>query len=102
MVRKMPEAQRRDSVGRTLADYPRPSVAVDVALLTVASDALSVLLVYGVDPVDGMRRWSLPGGFVHDRQRLSDAVVRVLRDKHGIVGLTPRQLHVFDDPDRDP
>jgi ADP-ribose pyrophosphatase YjhB (NUDIX family) len=58
--------------------------------------------VNGVDPVDGTKRWSLPGGFVHERQRLSDAVVRVLRDKHGIGGLTPRQLHVFDDPERDP
>jgi ADP-ribose pyrophosphatase YjhB (NUDIX family) len=100
MAQRKPE--HRDSAGKTLTDYPRPSVAVDVALLTVASDALAVLAVHGADPVDGTERWSLPGGFVHDRQRLSDAVVRVLRDKHGIVGLTPRQLHVFDDPERDP
>jgi ADP-ribose pyrophosphatase YjhB (NUDIX family) len=102
MARRPRTSQHRDPAGKTLADYPRPSVAVDVALLTVASDALAVLLVYGMDPVDGTKRWSLPGGFVHERQRLSDAVVRVLRDKHGIVGLSPRQLHVFDDPERDP
>lgn len=33
----------RDSSGRALADYPRPSVAVDTALLTVVDGTLSVL-----------------------------------------------------------
>lgn len=89
----------RDSSGRKLADYPRPSVAVDTALLTltVGSDTLSVLQVKrGGEP-----GWALPGTFLHEGERLMDAVLRALRQKAGVEGLRPRQLHVFDDPARD-
>ncbi len=92
----------RDASGKSLERYPRPSVAVDVALLTVTADRLAVLLLDGVDPYDGSRRWSLPGGFVHPGERLADTVRRVLLHKCGIAGLEPRQLQVFDDPGRDP
>jgi len=92
----------RDTSGKSLDEYPRPSVAVDVALLTVEADELAVLLLRGIDPYDGSRRWSLPGGFVHPGEMLADTVRRVLRDKCGIAGLGPRQLRVFDDPERDP
>jgi ADP-ribose pyrophosphatase YjhB (NUDIX family) len=92
----------RDASGTSLEGYPRPSVAVDVALLTVAADQLAVLLLHGLDPYDGTPRWSLPGGFVHPGERLEDTVRRVLLDKCGIAGLEPRQLQVFDDPERDP
>src|SRR5690554_4414761 len=86
----------RDSHGRTLTDYPRPSVAVDTAVLTVPPHApLSVLLVR----TDG--GWRLPGTFLHEGERLADAVLRSLRVKAGVTGLSPRQLQVFDDPKRD-
>ena len=88
----------RDSSGRRLSDYPRPSVAVDTAVLTVPiGGPLSVVQVR--DQVDG--DWRLPGTFVHEGERLADAVLRSLRDKAGVTGLAPRQLHVFDDPSRD-
>lgn len=45
--------------------------------------------------------WALPGTFLHPGERLADAVERSLRAKSGVRGLRPRQLHVFDDPDRD-
>lgn len=85
--------------GRTLADYPRPSVAVDTALLTLDSTAweLHVLQVRRNDDTG----WALPGTFLHPGERLADAVDRSLRVKAGVSGLRPRQLHVFDDPDRD-
>lgn len=94
----------RDATGRTLQDYPRPSVAVDTAVLTVPDGGpLSVVLVRpgpGDDPgAAGLRR--LPGTFLHEGERLADAVLRSLRDKAGVAGLAPRQLHVFDEPDRD-
>ena len=92
----------RDASGRTLDEYPRPSVAVDVALLTVQDDGLAVLLLFGVDPYDNSQRWSLPGGFVHPGERLADTVGRVLLAKCGIEDLQSRQLHIFDDPARDP
>lgn len=87
----------RDSHGKRLDDYPRPSVAVDTAVLTITSDnRLSVLLVEG----PGGRR--LPGTFLHSGETLADAVLRSLDEKAGVRGLRPRQLSVFDEPDRDP
>ena len=68
-------AQYRDSSGRTLADYPRPSVAVDTALLTVVPDTgLSVLLVRRMEGKRAL--WALPGTFLHEGERLTDAVTR--------------------------
>jgi 8-oxo-dGTP diphosphatase len=92
-------AEYRDSSGRTLADYPRPSVAVDTALLTVlpGEDHLSVLQVQRPEPTG----WALPGTFLHEGERLIDAVRRSLREKAGVEGMSPQQLHVFDDPKRD-
>lgn len=89
----------RDGSGKTLADYPRPSVAVDTALLTL-DDAGSALLVLQVRRAAGPG-WALPGTFLHRGERLVDAVDRSLRTKAGVDELRPRQLHVFDDPDRD-
>ena len=86
----------RDSSGRLLADYPRPSVAVDTAALTVPpGGALVVLLVRSGDT------WRLPGTFLHEGETLAEAVLRSLRDKVGVTGLSPQQLHVYDDPTRD-
>ena len=45
--------------------------------------------------------WALPGTFLHEGETLADAVDRSLRIKANVRGLHPRQLHVFDDPDRD-
>lgn len=84
-----------DSAGKLLTDYPRPSVAVDTAVLTVHDGRLCVVLVPSADT------WRLPGIFVREGETLADAVLRSLRDKAGIEGLRPRQLHVFDAPGRD-
>jgi 8-oxo-dGTP diphosphatase len=93
----------RDSHGKTLNDYPRPSVAVDTAVLTVADGCLQVLLTLTNDAAQRRTtdQWRLPGTFLHRNERLSDAVRRSLNDKAGVLGLTPRQLHVFDEPYRD-
>lgn len=89
-----------DAPRASLLNYPRPSVAVDTAVLTVAGGSLSVLLVRrGEDHQHG--KWALPGSFLRERERLADAVLRSLREKAGISGRVPRQLHVFDDPARD-
>jgi 8-oxo-dGTP diphosphatase len=88
-----------------LQDFPRPSVAVDVAVFSVVAEdegveRLSVLLHRrATDTEHG--KWSLPGSFLRERERLPDAVQRTLVDKCGIEGLTPRQLLVLDDPGRD-
>jgi 8-oxo-dGTP diphosphatase len=86
--------------GTSLLDYPRPSVAVDTAVLTVADGSVCVLLVRRAeDHQHG--RWALPGTFLRERETLADAVLRSLREKAGISGRVPRQLQVFDDPARD-
>ncbi len=95
----------KDDSGRGLADYPRPSLAVDVALLTVHVDRegdkqLSVLL-HRRSGSFADDQWSLPGTFVRERERLSEAVQRAVADKLGLRTRDPRQLAVFDDPDRD-
>ncbi|WP_435526266.1 NUDIX domain-containing protein [Microbacterium elymi] len=77
----------RDRSGRALEDYPRPSVAVDTAVLTVWDDTVGVLLL---SDGDGGRR--LPGTFVHPGERLADAADRALREKAGLTGIHPRQL----------
>jgi 8-oxo-dGTP diphosphatase len=87
-------AMYKDSAGRTLDSYPHPSVAVDTAVLT-ATDSLRVLLVRS----DG--GWRLPGTFLHEDETLAAAVLRSLQIKAGVSGLWPRQLHVFDEPNRD-
>jgi ADP-ribose pyrophosphatase YjhB (NUDIX family) len=46
-------------------------------------------------------QWALPGTFLHQGERLADAVTRSLTQKAGITGGHPAQLAVFDDPQRD-
>ncbi|EHI41117.1 hydrolase [Rhodococcus opacus PD630] len=85
-----------DSDGRSLLDYPRPSVAVDVAVLTVEGTELKVLAV--------PRRsgsLALPGTFLHEGERLQDAAERCLRIEAALTGTEFHQLAMLDDPGRD-
>lgn len=84
-----------DEHGKRLTDYPRPSVAVDTAVLTVKDDVLGVAVVER----DGRRR--LPGTFLHDGELLAEAVERSLHQRVGLRGVAPRQLRTFDAIDRD-
>jgi 8-oxo-dGTP diphosphatase len=74
-------------------------VAVDTALLVLGQVPVE-LLVLQVRR-NGAPGWALPGTFLHPGERLADAVARSLAEKAGVRGLRPRQLHVFDDPERD-
>lgn len=82
---------------RPLESFPRPSVAVDTAVLTVVDRHVAVLLLPELDSLPVR----LPGTFLHEGELLADAVLRSLRQKAGVRGLAPRQLHVFDAVDRD-
>lgn len=83
-----------------LSEFPRPSVAVDVAVCTVVDGRLCVV-VWRRSGTTARGAWALPGSFVRERETLTDAVARTLRGKCGIVGLAPTQLRVMDDPRRD-
>ena len=88
----------RDSSGKRLEDYKRPSVAVDAAVLSVDPDrGLVVLQVRGPRKT----RWALPGTFLHFDEVLSQAVQRCLDEKANVRGVNPRQLRVFDAIKRD-
>jgi len=81
--------------------FPRPSVAVDVVLLTVDDGAIWALLGRRDDhPARG--RWALPGSFLRIDESLDAAAVRVLRSKAGLSDVFTEQLYSFGSPDRDP
>jgi 8-oxo-dGTP diphosphatase len=83
------------------AQYPHPSVAVDVALLTADEGRLRAVLTQRSEhPAKG--QWSLPGGFVGMDESLDAAAARVLKTKLGLGGIFLEQLYTFGQPDRDP
>ncbi|MFB7631057.1 NUDIX domain-containing protein [Streptomyces sp. NPDC056149] len=78
-------------------------VTVDLAIFTVRSDQLMVLLIErGVEPFLG--RPALPGGYVQKRETLREGALRELREEAGIDGsqLHLEQLGAYGDPRRDP
>lgn len=93
----------RDSSGRGLGGYPRPSVTVDVAVLTVPPGRDAGLCVVTIERSGRHRHGQrqLPGTFLHEGEVLVDAALRALREKAGLTGVRPLQLHVFDALDRD-
>lgn len=87
------------SPGRGLSEYPRPSLAVDVAAFTY-SRAFKELKLLVIPSDDG--GWRLPGSFVQEDERLRDAVTRTMATKVGIKSNRATLLEVFDSPGRDP
>ena len=86
-----------------LAAYPRPSVAVDVVLLTAGpgSIGLRVMLTRRLEPPQA-DRLALPGTFVALNETLEAAVERVLVHKLGLRGVFTEQLATFGALERDP
>ncbi len=83
------------------SQFARPSVAVDVAIVTVHRGCLAVVLVQRVkQPAKG--HWALPGGFVGIEESLDGAASRVLASKTGLQDIYLEQLYTFGAPDRDP
>ena len=81
--------------------FDRPSVTVDVVLLTVLGGELHTLLIRRDEhPFKGA--WSLPGGFVRMAEALDEAAARVLHDKVHLQGVYAEQLYTFGAPNRDP
>lgn len=97
-----PQAQERVFLASYDASrFDRPSLAVDVALITVSGGELRALLVRRSEhPAKGA--WSLPGGFVGMHESLDDAAARVLATKAGLRGVFVEQLYTFGAVGRDP
>ncbi len=102
-MRKQVEAEDEQ---RFLASYdpsrfPRPSVTVDVALVSARDGALYTLCVRRLE--HPFRGWlSLPGGFVAQDESLEEAAARVLTRKAALSGVFLEQLYTFGQPRRDP
>ncbi|MDB4936495.1 MAG: ADP-ribose pyrophosphatase [Labilithrix sp.] len=95
------------------AEFPRPSVTVDLVILTVLDGDLKVLLVQRNEhPYKG--RWALPGGFVRVNDDRSDqgedldaAARRELEEETGLSKQSAghfflEQVKTFGRPGRDP
>ena len=81
--------------------FERPSVTVDVVLLTASEGSLFTTLVRRrAHPFQG--NWALPGGFVRMEETLEAAAARVLHKKVGLSDVFLEQLYTFGDPGRDP
>ena len=82
-------------------DHPKPSVTVDVVIMTLRDDELQVLLIKrDIAPYRG--RWAIPGGFVHLDESLEAAARRELREETGVSEVYLEQLYTFGEPGRDP
>jgi 8-oxo-dGTP diphosphatase len=94
-------------------DYPRPSVTVDLVILTVVDKLVRVLLVKRSEhPFKG--RWALPGGFVRigpsrdaQGEDLEAAARRELEEETGLSHENAGRIHLaqvgaFGAPNRDP
>ncbi len=81
--------------------HERPSVTVDVVILTMRKRRLEVLLVKRKHwPYEGL--WAIPGGFVEIDESLEDAARRELEEETAVRDVYLEQLYTFGDPHRDP
>lgn len=83
------------------AAFDRPSVTVDVALLSAFDGSLHTVLVRRREPPFA-GRYALPGGFVKMEESLPTAALRVLTQKTGLRRVFLEQLYTFGEPNRDP
>ncbi len=81
--------------------YDRPSVTVDVVMMSLRQRDLQVLLVKRRSwPYEGM--WAIPGGFVNMDESLEEAAKRELQEETSVQDVYLEQLYTFGDPGRDP
>jgi 8-oxo-dGTP diphosphatase len=84
-------------------EFPPFAVTVDLAVFTIRTGLLAVLLVQRRDhPYRGY--WALPGGFVRAGESAGEAALRELAEEAGVITFTGHleQLRTYSDPGRDP
>jgi 8-oxo-dGTP diphosphatase len=81
-------------------DYPRPSVTVDLVIVTKEAKPRVLLIRRKKPPFAGA--WALPGGFIEMDESLEASARRELEEETGIRVAKLTQLATFGDPGRDP
>jgi 8-oxo-dGTP diphosphatase len=81
--------------------YERPSVAIDLILMSVVEGAAIALLARRHEHPH-LGAWALPGGFVAIDESLDDAARRLLASKARMEDAYVEQLYTFGAVDRDP
>lgn len=105
-VKKSPRAapptdEKRFLEGYDASKFYRPSVAVDVVLVTAVEGELATLVITRTEhPFKGFQ--ALPGGFLREGEGLDEAAARQLQTKTGLSGVYLEQLYTFGDVGRDP
>lgn len=99
---RRPRPGERAPAGYDPTAYPPFAVTVDIVILTLVGDQLSVLLVRRHDePFAGL--WALPGGFKRPDETLDEAARRELHEETGVSAPSHiAQLGAYGDPGRDP
>lgn len=83
------------------SQFERPSVTVDILVMTVYRQKLHLLLVKrSGHPFLG--KWALPGGFLKMDESAEESAARILMAKAGVSGVHLEQLYTFSSVDRDP
>src|SRR6266568_3518085 len=84
-------------------EVPRVAVSVDLVILTVRADQLSVL-AWRRHAEPHLGRWALPGGFIRLDEDLPATAARVLAERAGLPDALVHleQLQTYGYPDRDP
>lgn len=82
--------------------YLKPTLAVDIAIITVNDGNLKCLLVKRDDAADVGGAWALPGGFVHEDVSLESTAKRVALEKVGLADIYLEQLCAYGSLNRDP
>ncbi|MEQ1517019.1 MAG: NUDIX domain-containing protein [Usitatibacteraceae bacterium] len=102
----MAKTQTNQPAANTSSRFEKPLTTVDVAIFTVANDALQVLLVKRANAPDEPfpNRWALPGGFVDVNRdaTLEDCALRKLKEKTGVISPYLEQLGSWGSASRDP
>lgn len=84
-----------------VSKYERPSVTVDVLMMSLRQRDLQILLIKRRSwPYEGM--WAIPGGFINMNESLETAAKRELQEETGVQDVYLEQLYTFGDPGRDP
>jgi 8-oxo-dGTP diphosphatase len=81
--------------------FERPSLAVDLVLVTIREGTLAALLTRR-EQHPFKDSWTLPGGFVGIEESIDAAAARVLASKANLADAWLEQLYTFGEVERDP